>query len=219
MIALIAIVLAGLPMETFVVDVTGVVARGRLREPMTSSVVGGGVGGDPGVEQEKGLLGMTILSVKADPSTAERSVIFEVELINKGNRKIELPVNPNLGDFESARPGIPYAFTSCHITLQLQGTNGHWLSGDMSLYGSKSITGSVRELNPGDALEVRARTHLKSGSPGDTSSEATSFTRVIAVFLLQENFVGEKAGVLHQDSRQSAPEVRSSDSVSLSLTP
>jgi hypothetical protein len=212
-IALTVIFLAGAQTGTPVLDLTSVTARDRLREPMTSSASGGGVGGNGQVAQEKGLLAVTVLSAKMDGSVAEASVIFEVEIKNISNRKIDLPVNPNLGDFEPERADVPYTYTSCYITLRFEG-QGHRLLDGLSLYGSTSVTSSMKELNPGEAVRIRARAHLKSRTWGDTSQVATS-SRVIAVLLLQQNSVKEQNGVLHQDARQAAPEVTSSNAVDL----
>jgi hypothetical protein len=218
LIGLVAMMLAGLQATPPALDLTDIVPRERAREPMTSSVSGGGVGGNGPVAQASSIT-MSLLSVAADPSRQKSSVIFDVELRNISNRKLELPVNPNLADFEPESPRVPYSYMSSYITLQLESQNARWSWKGVSLYGSKSVTGSLREFDPGATLHIRARAPLESNHSGGTSDATATQLRVVAVLLLRENFVGEQNGILHQDSRQIAPQVMSSDVVSLSLRP
>ena len=218
LIRLVAMILAGLQATPPALDLTEVIARERVREPMTSSTSGGGVGGNGPVAQASSIT-MSLFSVAVDPSRQESSVIFDVELKNIGSRKLELPVNPNLADFEPEHPHVPYSYVSSYITLQLESRHAHWSLEGVSLYGSKLVTGSLRELDPGATLHIRARAPLKSNHSGGTSGATAAPLRVVAVLLLQETFVSEQNGILHQDSRQIAPQVRSSDVVSLPLRP
>jgi hypothetical protein len=200
-----------------VIDLTGVTPRNRVREPMNSSASGGLVGGNGPVGQKNTLLGMTVLSARVDRSPSAASLHFSIELKNIGDQKITLPVNPNLADFEPANSSVPYNYISCQVTLRFEESKEQ-LEG-ASLYGSKLVSGSLKELNPGETVQIRARVLLKPGVGRTTTAEDNShFVQVAALLLLQQNSVSEQAGVLHQDSMQIAPLVTSSNEVNLSLT-
>lgn len=218
LVRLVAMILAGLQATPSALDLTEVIVRDRVHEPITSSTSGGGVGGNGPVAQA-GPITMSLFSVAVDPSRQKSSVIFDVELKNISTRQLELPVNPNLADFEPERPHVPYSYMSSYITLQLESRNARWSLDGISLYGSKLVTGSLRDLDPGATLHIRARAALRSNRSGGTSGETATPLRVVAVLLLQENFVSEQNGILHQESRQIAPQVLSSDVVSLPLRP
>ena len=218
MITVIAILVATLQTGPPIVDLTEVVPRGRVREPMTSSSSGGGVGGSGLVAHEEESLSISLVSAAPDLTGQQASVIFDVELRNGSTRKLELPVNPNLADFEPDGPNVPYSYTSCYIALRSQEPPEPSFSQGVSLYGSREVADSMKELGPGEALRIRARALVKTAHSGGHAGVLKLPLHVIAVLLLQQHFVAQENGALHQESKQIAPLVVSSNAVNLSTT-
>lgn len=217
-IALIAIILAGLQTEAPVVDLTGVVPRSRLREPATTSASGGGVGGNGPVAQQRVSLDLTILTLESDRSAPEPSLVFEVRLTNVGQQSLELPIDPNLADFEPESASMPYAYVSAHIyvVLDLKQQSSAILPGVL-LYGSRRVAESLKLLGPGESIQIRARTSLKPVNSKGASKIPTNL-RAKVDLLLQQRSVRQNNGALHEDSKQ-IPIQTASNFVNVSLVP
>src|SRR5579872_135699 len=162
MIVLAAAIMAVVQASVPVIDLSGNVARNRKHEPTTASLSGGGSGGSRLVAIAKAPLEIRLLSVSLDHSETEPYAIFEAELKNVSDRKLDLPIDPNLADLEPESPTAAYSYVSCDITLQDPPPRGESFSESMSLYGSAFVTGSMKTLEPEGTLRIRARVRLKS---------------------------------------------------------
>ena len=201
-IALIALILAGLQADGSLIDITGVVPRNRVREPVTSSASGGGVGSNGPVAQQGVSVGVTILSLKRDDNAPEPSLVFEVRLTNVGRESLEFPTDPNLADFEPESASTPYAYVSAHlyVVLDLNQRSTAVLPGVL-FYGSKQVTDTLKLLGPGQSIQIRARTRLKPVN-ANSMPKVTANLPAEVELLLQQSSVTQNNGALHEESRQ-----------------
>ncbi len=200
-IALIAIILAGMQVDDPLIDITRVSPRNRAREPMTSSASGGAVGGNGPVAQRGVSVGLTILSLKSFDAP-EPSLVFEVRLTNIGRESLEFPSDPNLADFEPESANTPYAYISAdlYILLNVNQQSSAVLPGVL-LYGSKQVTGTLKLLGPGQSVRIRATTRLKALN-ADGVPKVTANLRAKVGLMLQQCSVMQNKGALHEDSMQ-----------------
>jgi hypothetical protein len=205
----------GNPQTTPVVDLTTLVPRNRVREPATASSSGGAVGGSGEIQQRKDPIDMNILSV--DPGhTQEPFIIFEVQVRNISSAELEFPVDPNLADFEPENVNTSYAYTAVYIApfFDSKQKASIFLPG-VSLYGSGYVTGSVKKLDPGESVRIRAKVLLKPIGP-DGASRIPTRSSIKSSLLMQRDFVSQKSGVLHEDSKQIVPQITSLNAVAFS---
>jgi len=84
-------------------------------------------------------------------------VTFEVKILNSGKKTIIVPWTPHLGDLEPADPRSSYKYRVGVVVLSFSDPEGNEFSVSESLYGSWSVSGSLRELSPGEWFTVRGR--------------------------------------------------------------
>jgi hypothetical protein len=164
----------------------------------------------------KGSIDMNMLSV-APVNVPEPYVVFEVRVRNTGSREFEFPVDPNLADFEPENVITAYAHTAAHVSLFLYLKRpGDMFLPAVSLYGSEYVTGSLKKLEPGESVCIRAKTPLKLVGSNSRSKIPTR-SSVGAVLLMQRDLVSQQNGALHEDSKQIVPQVTSLNAVAFSL--
>jgi len=196
-----------------VVDIVDIVPRNRIHEPTIVSTSGGRSGGNLDASPQESSLKMEILSAKAANDTSQPTMIFQVRLQNAGPENFTIPIDPNLADFEPEQAKDSYSYTSAHVFVLLEETKG--ILQGVSLYGSREITGSLKELHPGESIEIRARTPLKPVNP-NTISQVSSQSSVRAGLVMQQNLVRQQGSNMHEDSKQIVPEITSSNVAILS---
>ncbi|MGA7927662.1 MAG: hypothetical protein WCA20_16935 [Candidatus Sulfotelmatobacter sp.] len=208
----------GSPQTALVVDLATVAPRNRVREPATASSSGGAVGGSGVIPERKGPVDMNLLSVEL-AYAPEPYLVFEVQVQNTSGDELEFPVDPNLADFEPENATMAYAYTAARITpfLDLKHQGNMFLRG-VSLYGSEYVTGSLKKLDRGESVRIRARTPLKPVGPNSASKIPTRFS-VKADLLMQRDVVSQKSGVLQEDSKQIATQITSLNAVAFSFGP
>jgi len=211
-----AFMIAGLAggQTTPVIDIVDVVPRNRINEPATVSASVGKAGGDVGTSRQESSLNIEIVSATIAKDTEAPTVVFQVRLRNIGQDKLAIPIDPNLADFEPALAGAPYSYISAHIFVVLQETKG--ILQGVSLYGSKEITGSLRDLRAGESIEIRARTPLKPINP-NVISEPRSHASVKAGLAILQGLVSLRGNILQEEIRQIAPEIVPSNVATLVL--
>jgi hypothetical protein len=195
------------------IDIADIAPKNRVHEPSTVSSSGGESGGDVGTSRQQSPLTIEILSAEVANDTHGATLVFRVRLHNTGKAMIKVPIDPNLADFEPKTADTAYSYRSLDIFLVIKDTNGV-LQG-ASLYGSERIVGSLKDVPPGEMVEIRARTPLNSGNQ-NAVTKISSQLSVAAGLLLQRNEVTSRGGILHQDSEQITPQIISSNAVGLS---
>jgi hypothetical protein len=212
------IVAFGSPQSTPVVDLTTLVPRNRVREPVTAASSGGAVGGNGVVTERKGPIDMNVLSVEIGHGPVP-FIMFEVQVRNIGGEQFEFPVDPNLADFEPENVNTAYAYTVAYIAPFLDSEQqGNIFLPGVSLYGSEYVTGSVQKLDRGESLRIRAKVPLKPVGPDGALRIPTS-SSIKASLMMQRDFVSQKSGVLHEDSKQIVPQITSSNAITFSFRP
>lgn len=195
-----------------VIDLTEVIPKNRTREPVTVSVSGGLVGGDQQISRQASSLNLEIVSVEKSNRTTP-SIIFQIRLRAVGQHVVPIPVDPHLVDFEPKNANEAYSYTSANISIAVKGAKT--ILPGVLLYGSKQVANSLRQVYPGESIEIRGRAMLESVNPSVLSKLATN-PPVEAKLLLQQNYVDQKNGTLHQESAQIMPQITSSNAVFIS---
>jgi len=130
----------------------------RERSRQTRSV-GGGCGGTSHSVPESHPLEViaTIVSLDKMRYRIGEEVTFEIKILNSGKRTLIVPWTPHLGDLEPADSRSSYKYRVGVVVLSFSDPEGKEFSVSESLYGSSSVSGSLRELSPGEWFTVRGR--------------------------------------------------------------
>jgi len=198
------------------IDLVNIAPKNRVREPASVSSSGGQASSSTQRNQELPLV-VKVLSANLEKQSSGVVLEFEIEVRNIAGAGFELPVDPNLIDFEPTSSSTPYSYRSAYITPVLdhlrQGKEV-LLSG-FSLYGSERVRSSLRMLGPSETVRIRAALPVKSLTLSPRVSEIPDHLVVRADLLLQIHAVEERHGVLHEDSQQTVPQIVSSNFVDL----
>ena len=139
-------------------DLVGIELR-AVKEP-----IGGGSGSCGGASHEPApatLLDIIMLSVDKSRYVMGDDVEFMVKLTNAGNEPVLLPWNPHGADFEETAAGDDYRYVSISMLLELSDGREKGLMTGWSLFGSPDVAGSLLELQPGNWVQVRAKSKLE----------------------------------------------------------
>jgi hypothetical protein len=144
------------------VDATGPI-RQRHREPTSGS--GGGVG--------RNLTLRVRMETQSSAPDENGGTLVKFILTNSGKGDLTFPISPNPGDFEptDGKRGYTVRVLSLCVTSDKQQAN--ILLGQVSLYGSDSVAGSLVVLAPGESMQVLSKVAFP---PGD--AERGSFVFV-----------------------------------------
>lgn len=138
------------------VDLTNVLVRPRLREPVSASGSGSLVGYATTRPQTQPL-SLEIVNVARAPSLTPAALICEVQLQNIGKHPIDIPVDPSSRDMEPALAATPYEYLNAVLWFQNSSiTDSSPLTRKLSLFGARNISGSLKTLQPGEAIRIRA---------------------------------------------------------------
>ena len=129
----------------------------RERSRQTRSGGGGCGGSSHSVESQATEVTATIVSLDKMRYRIGEEVTFEVKILNSGKKTIIVPWTPHLGDLEPADPRSSYKYRVGVVVLSFSDPEGNEFSVSESLYGSANLSGTVRELSPGQWLPVRGR--------------------------------------------------------------
>src|SRR6476646_4057573 len=143
--------------EVPLVDLTNVVVRPRLREPISASGSGSLVGYATTRPQAQPL-SLEIVKLGRAPSLTPAALIFcEVQLQNIGKRPIDIPVDPSSRDMEPALVATPYEYLNAVLWFQnSSSTDSTPLARKLPLFGARNVSGSLKTLQPGEAIRIRA---------------------------------------------------------------
>lgn len=209
-VTMFAVLSVSLGQTTTVIDITDVVPRNRTKEPTVVSASVGKVGGGVGTPAEESPIEAKILWARMAKGAEEPTLIFQIRLRNASREKLAIPINPNLADFEPARAGTSYSYSSAHVFLVLDQTKS--ILQGVTLYGSNAISGSFADLPPGGSVEIRARTSLTPVNP-NAALPLPSHLSVKAGILMQNAVVIPQDDSLREELRQIGPEVISANAV------
>jgi hypothetical protein len=198
------------------IDLTGVVPKNRIREPLMGSSSGGLVGQSGNLVAGKDSVQVILLSVESSGET-DPHLTFEIQIQNRGGEALEFPADPNLADFEPKDASISYVYELAYVALfaDLKGRGSRFLPG-LSLYGSEGIKGTMKRVNPGESVRIRGRVSLNPIGTGGPETIPPG-SPVKAALLMQRASVSQKDGVLNQSSEQLMPQIASSNSIPFSL--
>lgn len=86
---------------------------------------------------------------------------FVVEITNVGNEPVLLPWDPHTADFEEKALGGDYRYVGISMLLELSDGREKELMTGWDLLGSPDVAGSLLELQPGNWVQVRAKSELE----------------------------------------------------------
>ena len=129
----------------------------RERSRQTRSVGGGCGGTSHSVESQAMEVTATIVSLDKMRYRIGEEVTFEIKILNSGKRTLIVPWTPHLGDLEPADPRSSYKYRVGVVVLSFSDPEGNEFSVSESLYGSSNLSGTLRELSPGEWFTVRGR--------------------------------------------------------------
>jgi hypothetical protein len=100
---------------------------------------------------------VTLMKLDKDSYSMGEQVTFEVKVENTGKETIEIPWTPDLGDLEPLDPTQSYSYRSAAFVLLFTvPDSGHYIQLARFSYGSPDLPGSIRKLQPGQWLLVKA---------------------------------------------------------------
>jgi hypothetical protein len=126
--------------------------------------IGGGSGSCGGASHEPPpttSLDITLLSLDKSRYLMGDDVEFVVKVTNAGNQPVLLPWDPHGADFEEKAAGDDYRYVSISMLLELSDGREKELMTGWSLFGSPDVAGSLLELQPGNWVQVRAKSGLE----------------------------------------------------------
>jgi hypothetical protein len=202
----IVVAMIGFSESANTIDLTGALPSQRLREPISVSTSSGLAGGSEGVSGRISPIEASLQSVEPGAGS-QPSAILQIAIENQSDRTVEFPIGISPAEFESKSADIPYSFESALISFRSNLRQQPALKIEpLSLYGSESVSGSLRILHPGESLHIRIRALLGEGVPTIGSPEIYKISvgspPVSLDIIFEHNSVSLQGGILHQDSRQ-----------------
>jgi len=122
---------------------------------------GGGCGGASHEPPPTTSLDITLLSLDKSRYVMGDDLEFVVKISNVGNEPVLLPWDPHEADFEEKAGGDGYRYVSISLLLELSDGRAKELMTGWGLLGSPDVAGSLRELRPGNWVQVRAKSKLE----------------------------------------------------------
>jgi hypothetical protein len=125
---------------------------------------------------------VTLTSTDRNGYTVGESMIFEIELRNVSKRPVAVPWTIDRSLIRSTMPGARALVVSLTFTHAVQGeeTIGH-----QTVYGAEAVPGTLRTIEPGEILEMRAEVPLNLHKWWPRGSEtSTNKVRVKALVSL-----------------------------------
>ncbi|MGH9564498.1 MAG: hypothetical protein ACRD4I_00805 [Candidatus Angelobacter sp.] len=163
-----ALVTQGTPAP--LLDLTNVPVRHRLREPVTASGSGHVVGYQVGLRPQPPVsLQVRSLNKSDSPGMA----VAELEIRNTSRRHLEIPVDPSSRDLEPASASTPYRYVSAYLWLLAEPKAEQKMPATgLHLYGSRTVSGTLRDLGPGEAIRIRAKIPIADVWQNESSKNA-----------------------------------------------
>jgi len=181
--------------ESNYLDLTDPLPRERVRLPHGGSAeCGGGAGFTANSEATITLVYLDKLSYLMG-----EDVTFEVKVQNSGKEAFEIPWTPHLGDLEPSDATETYSYVAGAVTLDFTDPISHHSFAIYgNFYGSPSVPGSLRKLEPGQWALIRVRrkiegfedwwsTRLKDSQPLNVTASANLLLNGVTYFPRQEN--------------------------------
>jgi hypothetical protein len=155
------------PQEIGLIDLTNPPFRESMRHPRTLGDACGGVS-HPQIQRQ---VKVTIVSLDKTVYRPGDDLTFEVTVQNIGRRAVLVPWTPHASDVEPENDRVQYSCRVSSIILRFEDPEQHTFSVGSSLYGSRSVPGSLRLLAPGESFRVQARLPFRPLAPGWTNEE------------------------------------------------
>lgn len=106
-------------------------------------------------------LNITLMSVDQTRYVLGDDVESVVKLTNVGNGPVLLPWDPHTADFEEKALDGDYRYVGISMLLELSDGREKFLIAGWHLFGSADVAGSLLELQPGNWVQVRAKSKLQ----------------------------------------------------------
>jgi hypothetical protein len=139
------------------IDLTDNVFRESTRRVRTG---GGSCGGTSYSQKSQSEVTVTVVSLDKSRYQIGEEATFEIKILNSGKRTIVVPWTPHLGDLEPDDSQIPYKYRVGTVELLFSDPEGRGFFVLESLYGSRRLPGSLRELEPAQWFTVRGRKRI-----------------------------------------------------------
>ena len=144
--------------ESNYLDLTDPLPREPLRVPQSGS---GDCGGGPGFTANSEAT-ITLLYLDKLSYLMGEDVTFEVKVQNSGKEAFEIPWTPHLGDLEPSDATETYSYMAGAVSLNFEDPISHHRFAIFgNFYGSASVPGSLRKLEPGQWALIRVRTKIE----------------------------------------------------------
>jgi len=149
----------------------------ELRE--AEAPMGGGSGSCSGGSHEPPpttLVDVTLVSLDKSAYAMGDDFEFVAKVTNVGKEPILLPWDPHEADFEEKAAGEDYRYASVSMLLELSdGLEKEMITG-WSLFRSPDLPGSLLEVQPGDWVQVRAKSKVEIFSDNEFQHRLYSAT-------------------------------------------
>ena len=181
--------------ESNYLDLTDSLPRERVRPPHTGS---GGCGGGAGFTANSEAT-ITLVYLDKLSYLMGEDVTFEVKVQNSGKEAIEIPWTPHLGDFEPSDATETYSYVAGAVALNFTDPSSHHRFAIYgNFYGSPSVPGSLRKLQPGQWALIRVRKKIevfeewwwrrfKDSQPLNVKASANLWLNKVTYFPSQDN--------------------------------
>lgn len=165
-----AVSASSLAQEIGYVDLTDGPFHESSRHPRTFT---GSCGG--GTHSAEPQATVTVLSLDQTILPLGDEVTFELKIQNTGKSSLFVPWTPNLGDLEPLDPKASYKYRVGVVVLNFTDPEHRAFPVSESLYGSADVSGTLRELVPGQWFSVRARGRAEPYPPNWGRGELRGF--------------------------------------------
>lgn len=157
--------------EVQFIDLVSIQQRVELRYPPAPSVVNGVAGGFGGEAIGDGApdirdphaLGLYLEKIGADGFDPAPPFEAEFKVLNTGRAPIELPVSPHLSDLQPSDSSREFSYLS--LALAVSVVEDASSIGYVQLYGAADHEGTIRILQPGEWIRVKAKLKLQPQPP------------------------------------------------------
>ncbi len=196
-----------------VVDLTNVRVRARLREPASASGSGSLVGYSASTPPIHPLT-LRIVKLSWVPEGGSAGLRCEIELKNVSKHLIDVPLDPSSRDIEPASAATPYEYLNAVLWVEHTGPAGSSVvARRLSLYGARTVTESLKTLQPGEAVRIRANV---SGGTADGPQNRPPAGQFKARFALYHDYVHPvRQGELGVEVQSLIPDIESLNTLAI----
>ncbi len=100
-------------------------------------------------------LRFSLVSLDKQQYELSERFVYEISIENIGNQPFLLPWEPDKGKIEPKSPSTQAGLRRMSLFLVIEELNGNAVFGAQDIYGSDSVSRSLKKLNPGHKVRVR----------------------------------------------------------------